>query len=239
MRRRLPVLAAIWLAGLAVFMVMAVFAASNDTFPNDVWLAHRVQDIDSDLIASWLDWSEDLGDLPLIAVVCAAGAIALMLAGDVVGAVLLVLTLAGRALNNYAIKVVVERPRPSAELVDFNDQPDSFSFPSGHSESAIVLYGLLFYFATIHIRNLWARRVAQVACVLIIAGNGIERVYAGHHWPSDVLGGFLLGALVLTGAIVVHQLAPRVRLEVTSGGVPRLHVRQPDTGEALGHAREP
>jgi undecaprenyl-diphosphatase len=239
MRSRLPLFAAIWLAAFAGFLVMAVFAASNDTFPNDVWLAHRVQDIDSSLVASLLDWAEDLGDLPLLAVVCLAGALALLLAGDGFGALLLVLTAAGRALNNWAIKVIVERPRPSAELVDFNDQPSSFSFPSGHAESAIVLYGLLFYFATVHVRNSFARRALQVACVCIIAGNGVERVFAGHHWPSDVLGGYYLGALIVSAAIAVHQLAPRLRLEVTSGRPLRFHVRRQSREPGLVQPREP
>jgi undecaprenyl-diphosphatase len=235
---RLPLLAAVWLTGLAIFVVMAFFAAANDTFPNDVWLAQHIQDVDNDVVASLLDWSEDLGDLPLIAGVCAAGAIALFAAGDVFGGLLLVLTLAGRALNNYAIKVIVERPRPSAELIDFNDQPDSFSFPSGHSESAMVLYGLLFYFATVYISNVWARRVTQLLCVLLIAGNGLERVYTGHHWPSDVLGGFLLGALVLSLAIAAHQLAPRLKLEVTSGPSVRLHVRRQRRDQGLVQPRD-
>jgi membrane-associated phospholipid phosphatase len=238
MRVRFPLLAAVWLTGLAVFVGMAIFAASNDTFPNDVWLAQRIQDVDSGALANLLDWAEDLGDLPLIAVVCAASAIALVLAGDAFGAALVVLTATGRALNNWAIKVIVERPRPSADLVDFNDQPSSFSFPSGHSESAMVLYGLLFYFSSVHISNLWMKRAAQVLCVVLIAGNGIERIYVGHHWPSDVLGGFLLGALILSAAIAVHQLAPRVGLTVTSGRPLRFHVRRNIPEQGLAQPRD-
>jgi undecaprenyl-diphosphatase len=239
MRSRLPLFAAAWMIGLAVFVVMAIFAASNDTFPNDVWLAQRIQDVDSPVIENLLDWAEDLGDLPLLAVVCAVAFLWLLLIGDAFGAVLLLLVIAGRALNNWAIKVIVERPRPSADLVDFNDQPSSYSFPSGHSESAMVLFGLLFYFATIHIRNLWARTVMQMACVLVIIGNGVERVFAGHHWPSDVLGGFLLGALILTAAIAVHQLSPRIGFEVTSGHPLRLHVRRRTPEREFAPSREP
>jgi undecaprenyl-diphosphatase len=239
MRSRLPVLATIWFIALAVFVVMAVFAAGNDTFANDVWLAQSIQDIDSPVIPNLLDWAEDLGDLPLLAVVCAAAFVWLVLVGDVFGAALFLLVIAGRALNNWAIKVIVERPRPSADLVDFDDQPSSYSFPSGHSESAIVLFGLLFYFATIHIHNAWARSAIQIACILIIIGNGVERVFVGHHWPSDVVGGYLLGSLILSAAVAVHQLSPSVGFEVTSGRPLRLHVRRRTPEREFVQSREP
>jgi undecaprenyl-diphosphatase len=114
---------------------------------------------------------------------------------------------AARALNNWALKVTIERPRPSAEHVRFESQPDSFSFPSGHAESAFLLYGLIFYFASIHIHDWRWRLPVQIACVVIIILSGIERVYVGHHWPSDVIGGYYIGALILAGLITVHQLA--------------------------------
>jgi len=200
-------LVAAWLAVLAGFAVTAVLAATNDTFPADTWLAHRVQEIDSDVFARALDWAEDLTDLPLFAVVCVLLSMALFVFGDRFGALLVLVSSAGRLLNSLALKEIIERPRPSGDIVRFEDQPTSFSFPSGHAEAAFVLYGLIFYFAALYIRDPRLRLPLQIACAAIIVLTGIERVYAGHHWPSDVLGGYYLGALVLAALIAVHKLA--------------------------------
>jgi undecaprenyl-diphosphatase len=72
-----------------------------------------------------------------------------------------------------------------------------------------VLYGLIFYFAAIHIRDARLRLPLQAACVAIIVLAGIERVYVGHHWPSDVLGGYYAGDLIVGAVVVAHKYARR------------------------------
>jgi len=200
---------------LAGFILMAVLAAVHDTFPADVWLSHRIQDVDIATFDRGLDWAEDAADFPAVVVVCAAIAALLLLRGDGVGALIVVATTAGRPLSTWAAKELIERPRPAADLVEFDDQPSSFSFPSGHAEAAFLLYGLIFYFAALHIRDVWLRTGVQGACVFVIMGAGLERVYAGHHWPSDVIGGYYLGALILSGIIAVHRLFSARRQTVT------------------------
>ena len=143
-----------------------------------------------------------------------------------------------RVLTTWILKEVIERPRPSADLVEFTSQPSTFSFPSGHAAGAFVVYGLVFYFATLHVQNLVAKRVIQAICVVLIVGAGLERVYVGHHWPSDVLGGYWHGALIVAAAIAIHQMLRRIRLEVTSGHPLRLHVRRHSPEQALGRPHE-
>ncbi len=104
-----------------------------------------------------------------------------------------------------ALKEVVERPRPSPALVSVDQQPGDFSFPSGHANTALVLYGLIIYLAAVYVPNPWLRVPLQGFCLWVIIGNGLQRVYVGHHWPSDVLGGYYLGALVLAVLIAVER----------------------------------
>jgi undecaprenyl-diphosphatase len=195
-----------WAVALVAFVVVSFFAAANDTFPNDVWLARQIQDIDSAAFDRTLDWVEDIVDYPLVVLVCAGAASLLVLARDWTGAIIIAVAVPGRAATTAALKELIERPRPSVDLLDFERQPSTFSFPSGHAGAAFVLYGMIIYFAALHIRDPRVRLPLQAFCLVVIVLAGVERVYVGHHWPSDVLGGYYVGALLLALFIGVHQI---------------------------------
>lgn len=205
MRTPLTTFALVWFVALVAFVVLAAFASANDTFRGDVWLTHRIQDIDSEAFARALDWTEDLTDIPAWPALFGLGALALMRVAGWSSALLFLSGMIGRGFNS-GLKEIIQRPRPSPDLVEVTDQPSSFSFPSGHAGGSVVLFGLIFYFASIYIPNQRLRLSIQAACLWIIVVTGIERVYSGHHWPSDVLGGVLYGLLVLAALITTHRL---------------------------------
>ncbi|WP_121700691.1 phosphatase PAP2 family protein, partial [Streptomyces sp. E5N298] len=49
------------------------------------------------------------------------------------------------------------------------------------------------------------RRIGLAVAVVSVAGVGVTRVWLGVHWATDVLGGWLLGALVVALAVLAHQ----------------------------------
>lgn len=65
----------------------------------------------------------------------------------------------------------------------------SFGLPSGHTSSAVALWGAIFLI----FKNRWVRIIA-VLCVVFIP---LSRLYLGRHFLADVLAGFLLGLIVL------------------------------------------
>jgi len=169
--------------------VMALLAASSDTFAGDLWATHQLQSVQSDIFATPLDLTEDLAQSPLVMIVAGVAAIAFLLAGRWDAATLML----GTQVARFAVpllKEAIERPRPSPDLVGVSGAAADFSFPSGHSFSALLTFGLLFYLVTVHVRPAVPRAALQAACVWVIVATGLERVYVGHHWPSDVLGGF-------------------------------------------------
>jgi membrane-associated phospholipid phosphatase len=103
-----------------------------------------------------------------------------------VGVVLLV----GSSLND-AFKLAFHAPRPywiSSKVQAFASET-SFGLPSGHSSTAVGVWGML----ASRVKKPWAWIVA----ILVIFLIGISRMYLGVHFPSDVLLGWLLGAAIL------------------------------------------
>ncbi|MET8554372.1 phosphatase PAP2 family protein [Streptomyces sp. NPDC004959] len=99
------------------------------------------------------------------------------------------------AVLQQLLKAAVGRPRPV-----WRDPVDSAHFaayPSGHALTATVVSGLLWWV----LRGYGAPRPVlwAVGAVLVVSvvGVGLTRVWLGVHWPSDVVGGWLLGALLV------------------------------------------
>jgi len=95
---------------------------------------------------------------------------------------------AGSGLLAVIIKAAVRHPRPTDALVDAH----AASFPSGHTLSSAVVYGLLASLLLASRRPRWQRAAGAMLLVLLVAGIGVSRLYLGVHWPSDVLGSLAL-----------------------------------------------
>lgn len=193
-----------WLLAALGFAIMAGFAAATDYFPADLWLSHRLQDIDGDAFRDALDWASRLAEMPQVAAVGVAGILVLALLAREPQAVLLLAAFIALPLNSGA-KLLVDRPRPAAHLVGVSEEASSMSFPSGHAMAAILVYGFVFYLAGLLIPARLLRCLVQAACLVIIVLTGMQRVYVGVHWPSDVLGGLLFGGLLLALLIWGHR----------------------------------
>ncbi|MFQ6019138.1 MAG: phosphatase PAP2 family protein [Dehalococcoidia bacterium] len=205
-RRDFPMIA-LWLLGWLAFAALATLAAAFSRFPADLWLAHRLQEIDAVAFVRAVDWAEDLADTPWGVAIWLGAVVALAALAKRWEALLLLVIAVGRLLN-AGLKELVERPRPSPDLVLVRDDPSGFAFPSGHVAGAVFIYGLLFYLATVLIPNPLLRLLAQAACLYIIAFTALERVYVGAHWPSDTVGALLLGGLIVAAFIWVHRHLP-------------------------------
>jgi undecaprenyl-diphosphatase len=89
------------------------------------------------------------------------------------------------------VKETFMRTRPDA-LAWFDPLP-SFSFPSAHAAAALALYGFI---ATVLYRRTRRARYAFLPA-LVIALVGLSRIVLNAHYFSDVIGGYLLGAILL------------------------------------------
>jgi undecaprenyl-diphosphatase len=109
-----------------------------------------------------------------------------------------------------AIKHVAARPRP--ELVTHLDLVYSSSFPSGHATMSPVVYLTLAGVLSAGLADRRQKAVLISCAACLVAAIGVSRVYLGVHWPTDVLGGWVLGCLIslaATWAIGRGAAAPR------------------------------
>lgn len=197
-----------WGAVLVLAVGMSVMAAREPYFPADLFLTHRLQGIDATLLHDTLATVNRLGDWPGFLAVYLAALMALLLGRCRVETLFLLLTLPLR-VGSALIKELVERPRPLAELVVVSDESSSYSFPSGHAYGAVLLFGLLIYLLAVAVPWRPLRWIGQGVCLLIILLMGMARVDLGAHWPSDVIGSYLWGGLVVAVLIWAHRGTPR------------------------------
>jgi undecaprenyl-diphosphatase len=68
-----------------------------------------------------------------------------------------------------------------------------------------MVLGLLAYFIFINVKNHIVRTVILIGLAALILLIGTSRVYLGVHWPSDVVGGYIIGGALLTGLIWFYR----------------------------------
>jgi undecaprenyl-diphosphatase len=117
------------------------------------------------------------------------------------------ITVFGGMLLNKLLKLVFYRPRPH-----FDDPILSltgYSFPSGHTMAATVLYGVLAVLLITQVKRKRSKVVITLSASLLIAAVGFSRMYLGAHYLSDVLGAIAEGlawmSLCLTAVYWVRR----------------------------------
>jgi len=110
-------------------------------------------------------------------------------------------------LARIVLKDLIARPRPPAAFQVY--QETGYSFPSGHTLSAVMLYGFVAYI-------IWQyaprplRIVGVILSATIIMAVGLSRMYLGVHYLCDVIAGAILGGVFLASAIYATRRDGRI-----------------------------
>lgn len=209
--RRLPLPSGVPLFGLATAVVAGLGAAvyvDSALVRIDLAVVELLHRLGTDDVTALATGITELGATKSVFLVGAVTAASLLLKGYWHGAVSVAVSVTATQAIVHGIKTLVMRERPpaSASLVD----AAGYAFPSAHAASGVALYGLLAFFLIRRCRG----HVGTAVCALALVGVGslgLTRVYLGAHYPSDVLAGWLVGAVVAAGAWQLARLL-RARL---------------------------
>ena len=133
------------------------------------------------------------------------------LSGERRAAVILVALVIVLPVAQASIKELVDRPRPAEAGIEQRAAATSPSFPAGHVMSPTVVYGWAMAMALRHRPSLDGSPARLRALVLaglllgLLGVSGLVNVYLGVHWPTDVLGGYLWGLVLLLPALGLHD----------------------------------
>lgn len=105
-------------------------------------------------------------------------------------------------ITSQLAKAIVERDRPLDMLVS----APGYSYPSGHSMVGLAYFSFLSYLVIKYIPNKIVKIILPIVFTITILLVGFSRIYLGVHYLSDVLAGFLLGAIYLIIFINIYPL---------------------------------
>jgi membrane-associated phospholipid phosphatase len=216
LRERLEPLAAAWrpLTVVAVVLVVALSVTGLvlthalddsgivrwDLHVENWFVDHRTPLLDG--LARAGTWFAETFVVPVVLAI--AIVVAWRLSSRVAAPIYLVAAVGGEKLIYFVSSLIVGRDRPPVPTVGTNYA--TTSFPSGHVSSAITLYGSIALLIALE-RSHAVRRALLLVVAVITAIVAACRMYAGFHFPTDVIAGIVLGSVWLT--VVYHTVLLR------------------------------
>ena len=176
------------LVAFALFVIDTYVVVANTVLPFDIPITTFIQQ---------LNWGPLVYPMEFINAI--SGWVQVLVG---VGAVVVLFVLERRAgwlmaigcissLVDNVLKLVISRQRPPADLVHILNPTTGFSYPSGHAVFFTWLSFMCAFSLAPRIKPQY-RPILWIAAVFVIVLTCLGRVWSGVHWPSDVLGGFLL-----------------------------------------------
>jgi len=116
------------------------------------------------------------------------------------------------AYLNAIAKVLADQPRPFTydQRVEAKVHAGGGGMPSGHTQNAVVVWGYL--------AARLGGRLAWLMAVFLMIGIPLSRMYLGVHFPTDLIGGYLLGGIIL---FIYLSAGPRLEAWLNEQGFAR------------------
>jgi membrane-associated phospholipid phosphatase len=200
----------LWLlAVIAIgFVVLTIFVLLFPSSFIDREFSQEVQEHSNPFLDTLMKAISSFGYMPNAPVMVLGIAMLFLLFKRKKEALFVVLT-ALSSLVSLGIKILVNRPRPTDDIVKILVKTTEKSFPSGH----VLFYVVFFGFLTLLMYEVKSipkliRYPVSALCLLLIFTIPYSRIYLGAHWFTDVTAGFFLGLICLYGLSIWYLKKP-------------------------------
>jgi membrane-associated phospholipid phosphatase len=203
---RIPLLAvaitaAVAVAGLTAIVVMHPYLSLDATVENDIQASNLGP---LTVTFPFLSWLGGPGGIPMQVVV-----ILLVLLLNRRAWILAIAGLAGGLWYEVLVHLV-NRPRPAVgQVLRVAEHPGSTSFPSGHLIFITISAAVLMLCLGHRYLPPWARPIGWAVVAGIVLAVGLDRIYQGTHWPTDVLVGVLIPTAWLSLVVSIRRISDR------------------------------
>lgn len=204
-----------FVALFVVILTTAILSYSvfgDRVLPADVHVTQEVQGVDDPAthpVIDAMNWFGHAGPFLSSSVVIGAFLVARGRRWD---ALFIVIASVVAQVANGILKMTFGSPRPPDSLLNQSEQSSGLGFPSGHTMSIVVLLGCLTFVTWRATERTYIRALVAGTIPVFGLAMGFSRIHVGHHWPSDVLGAYLWGILVVLALIAVYQRGATVSL---------------------------
>lgn len=191
-----------------LFLLLAVVAAGDSVVIGDEAVIDGVQDLPHTPFDALFRLGNHMGATQAGPIACLALVLVAALRRHYQAIAfcfcLLILRLAGAFL-----KSLFDSPRPTSEHAEIRGHFDNMGFPSGHALTAILIAGAItVVIPAVLGPSRWLTAAIAIAWIGALT-CGLARVWLGAHWPTDVVGGFLIGIVMLwLSAFVASRYRP-------------------------------
>lgn len=182
---------------IAGFIALSILVVLYPSMPIDLKISHEIQEHQNPFFDKAMYLISTPGYMPESFIIVPVTSLVFFLFKYKKAALFVLLT-GATGLISTVVKALVNRPRPSKDLVRIVFETTQQSFPSGHMMFYVVFFGFLLILMY-QLENVpkVVRYIVSAISLFFIFTIPLSRIYLGAHWFTDVLGGFLLGLLSL------------------------------------------
>ena len=182
-----------------VFAEFAYKLIKDELVYFDQWIIDKVLMIVSPKLTIIMSFFTSLGSSKTLLAFLFIAIVAMLLYKKNWEAIFLLFGTAGGLVLNEILKSIFQRQRPTLHrLIEVN----GYSFPSGHSMSSFIFYGMVCIFLFTFLSSRAIKAIFFFITVFLILMIGLSRIYLGVHYPSDVIAGFAAGGAWLAVCIM-------------------------------------
>lgn len=185
------------LFSLLSITLLSIFAKAYPYFPFDPAVSKLIQSINLPFFDQLMILLTRTGDKDLFFSLLIAFSTFFIIFRKTKEAVFLIISSLGSIGISEIIKGLVTRPRPETVLLirQLESFQKSDSFPSGHVLNFLGFWGFLLFLTVTLVERSLLRQILLIVLILLLILVGPSRIYLGAHWPSDVLGSYLIGSV--------------------------------------------